>query len=106
MRFCWNCAIPRLVVSGVAEVHAANCERVAVIMGGSQSVEVPGGGSEGYHILKVYTGMRYRATIAYAVSAVAGTGQFPGAEGRNGALLRLPCFHRRSEIGGYMKRMP
>lgn len=31
---------------------AANCPDIGV-MGGNQSVEVPGGGSEGYHVLRV-----------------------------------------------------
>ena len=41
---------PRPSVS--SEVYAAAGVRVQT-MGGSQSVEVPGGGSEGYHVLKV-----------------------------------------------------
>ena len=28
----------------------------SIVMGGSQSVEVPGGGTEGYHVLKVGIG--------------------------------------------------
>ena len=28
-------------------------------MGGSQSVEVPGGGTEGYHVLRVQVGLEY-----------------------------------------------
>ena len=31
-------------------------ERAALVMGGSQSVDIPGGGSEGYHVLKARPG--------------------------------------------------
>ena len=37
-------------------------------MGGSQSVEIPGGGTEGYHVLKVnsiFAGYRKKFTILY-----------------------------------------
>jgi hypothetical protein len=34
-------------------------------MGGSQSVEVPGGGSEGYHVLKVWSWLVLLKLLVY-----------------------------------------
>lgn len=42
-------------------------------MGGTQSVEIPGGGSEGYHVLRV--GIWYRYVFCMRLSCVSGSCQ-------------------------------
>ena len=63
-------------------------------MGGSQSVEIPGGGSEGYHVLKVASNINLIHFYVYILREISnvllpctGAGELPGREGGNGTLL-------------------
>lgn len=70
-------------------------------MGGGQSTEVPGGGSEGYHVLKVLWWHHPSALLFMTPTNLlyAGAGKFPGPSCWTRSVLWFHCFHWWNSTG-------